>query len=378
MAFVHFRFGDSVKGNLVIGTLSWPSPWVIVIGSFFSCCGAGLQSLTGAPRLLQAIARDGIVPFLQVGSSIRFFFFFVQTCFHCRRDSLCTVCFRCLATAKPTESRPGLCCWPLGSVRSESSLRLWTLWRLFCPCQLLPSDHHIKRDSKARDEELRRLRLCFAGFSSCATCLLTWPVLYKRCCGHPTGGLASNTITGNATSAFWNLGIYRQISDLKIFHFGQEKKALSKHRQGGDVTTLVAFADVASPSTELLFCPLRTLSFLGMSLCLALMFISSWYYAIVAMAIAGCIYKYIEYRGWAPSFSRPIDFAAISKMPNQFPPVFFSFFFLFCCVTCNLPRVHSRAEKEWGDGIRGLSLNAARFALIRLEEAPPHTKNWRY
>ncbi|KAG7260522.1 hypothetical protein CRUP_012880 [Coryphaenoides rupestris] len=60
------KFGDSVKGNLVIGTLSWPSPWVIVIGSFFSCCGAGLQSLTGAPRLLQAIARDGIVPFLAV------------------------------------------------------------------------------------------------------------------------------------------------------------------------------------------------------------------------------------------------------------------------------------------------------------------------
>ena len=35
------------------------------------------------------------------------------------------------------------------------------------------------------------------------------------------------------------------------------------------------------------------------------------------------------------------------------------------------------AEKEWGDGIRGLSLNAARYALMRLEEAPPHTKNWR-
>lgn len=46
--------------------LAWPSPWVIVIGSFFSTCGAGLQSLTGAPRLLQAIARDGIIPFLQV------------------------------------------------------------------------------------------------------------------------------------------------------------------------------------------------------------------------------------------------------------------------------------------------------------------------
>uniref|UniRef100_A0A672N984 Solute carrier family 12 member 5-like n=1 Tax=Sinocyclocheilus grahami TaxID=75366 RepID=A0A672N984_SINGR len=75
-----------------------------------------------------------------------------------------------------------------------------------------------------------------------------------------------------------------------------------------------------------------TLSFLGMSLCLSLMFICSWYYAIVAMGIAGCIYKYIEFRG---------------------------------------------AEKEWGDGIRGLSLSAARFALMRLEEGPPHTKNWR-
>ena len=63
---LHFRFGEAVNGNLVVGTLAWPSPWVIVIGSFFSTCGAGLQSLTGAPRLLQAISRDGIVPFLQV------------------------------------------------------------------------------------------------------------------------------------------------------------------------------------------------------------------------------------------------------------------------------------------------------------------------
>lgn len=60
------RFGDSVKGNLVVGTLAWPTPWVIVIGSFFSTCGAGLQSLTGAPRLLQAIAKDNVIPFLRV------------------------------------------------------------------------------------------------------------------------------------------------------------------------------------------------------------------------------------------------------------------------------------------------------------------------
>lgn len=44
-------------------------------------------------------------------------------------------------------------------------------------------------------------------------------------------------------------------------------------------------------------CLFRTLSFLGMSLCLTLMFLCSWYYAIVAMVIAGSIYKYIEFAG---------------------------------------------------------------------------------
>ncbi len=36
-----------------------------------------------------------------------------------------------------------------------------------------------------------------------------------------------------------------------------------------------------------------------------------------------------------------------------------------------------RAEKEWGDGIRGLSMSAARYALFRVDESQPHTKNWR-
>jgi len=39
--------------------------------------------------------------------------------------------------------------------------------------------------------------------------------------------------------------------------------------------------------------------------------------------------------------------------------------------------VYHRAEKEWGDGIRGLALSAARFSLLRVEEGPPHAKNWR-
>ena len=36
----------------------------------------------------------------------------------------------------------------------------------------------------------------------------------------------------------------------------------------------------------------------GVCLCLMLMFITSWYYAIVAILIAAGIYKYIEYKGF--------------------------------------------------------------------------------
>lgn len=48
----------------MVANIAWPNQWVILIGSFLSTLGAGLQSLTGAPRLLQAIARDEIIPFL--------------------------------------------------------------------------------------------------------------------------------------------------------------------------------------------------------------------------------------------------------------------------------------------------------------------------
>lgn len=66
-----------------------------------------------------------------------------------------------------------------------------------------------------------------------------------------------------------------------------------------------------------------SISLAGIFLCLLVMFLSSWIYTLCAMALAAFIYKYIEYRG---------------------------------------------AEKEWGDGIRGLALSAARFSLLRLEE----------
>ncbi|XP_053577910.1 solute carrier family 12 member 5 [Bombina bombina] len=207
------KFGEAVNGNLVVGTLAWPSPWVIVIGSFFSTCGAGLQSLTGAPRLLQAISRDGIVPFLRVFGQGK-------------------------ANGEPT----------------------WALLLTACICEI---------------------GILIASLDEVAPIL---SMFFLMCYMFVNLACAVQTLlrTPNWRPRF------------KYYHW--------------------------------------TLSFLGMSLCLSLMFICSWYYALVAMLIAGLIYKYIEYRG---------------------------------------------AEKEWGDGIRGLSLSAARYALLRLEEGPPHTKNWR-
>ncbi|XP_037539756.1 solute carrier family 12 member 5 [Nematolebias whitei] len=207
------KFGEGVNGNLVIGTLAWPSPWVIVFGSFFSTCGAGLQSLTGAPRLLQAISRDGIIPFLRVFGHGK-------------------------ANGEPT----------------------WALLLTASICEI---------------------GIIIASLDSVAPIL---SMFFLMCYMFVNLACALQTLlrTPNWRPRF------------KFYHW--------------------------------------TLSFLGMSLCLSLMFICSWYYAIVAMGIATCIYKYIEFCG---------------------------------------------AEKEWGDGIRGLSLSAARFALMRLEEGPPHTKNWR-
>lgn len=59
------KFGASLGGNLIAALLCWPSPWVVLVGAFASSVGAALQCLTSAPRLLQAIARDDIIPFLR-------------------------------------------------------------------------------------------------------------------------------------------------------------------------------------------------------------------------------------------------------------------------------------------------------------------------
>lgn len=44
--------------------MAWPHEMIVRIGVVMSSLGAALQSLTGAPRLLQAIANDNLMPAL--------------------------------------------------------------------------------------------------------------------------------------------------------------------------------------------------------------------------------------------------------------------------------------------------------------------------
>ncbi|XP_031465098.1 solute carrier family 12 member 5-like [Phasianus colchicus] len=74
------------------------------------------------------------------------------------------------------------------------------------------------------------------------------------------------------------------------------------------------------------------LSLAGSLLCLALLFLTCWFYALPALCMAAMLYKYVEYCG---------------------------------------------AASEWGEGLRGLQLSAARIALLSLEEGPEPTNSWR-
>ncbi|CAN8178140.1 unnamed protein product [Coccothraustes coccothraustes] len=75
-------------------------------------------------------------------------------------------------------------------------------------------------------------------------------------------------------------------------------------------------------------CPLYhwSVSLAGALLCLSLMFVTCWHCALLALGIGATAYKYLEFRS---------------------------------------------AQTEWGEGLRGLSLSAARLALLRLEDGRP-------
>lgn len=163
---------------MVVANMAWPNEWVILIGSFLSTLGAGLQSLTGAPRLLQAIARDDVIPFLSP--------------------------------------------FAVSSKRGEPT-RALILTVCICQCGILLGNVDI----------LAPLLSMF----------------FLMCYGFVNLACAVQTLlrTPNWRPRF------------KFYHW--------------------------------------SLSLIGLTLCISIMFMSSWYMALVAMSMAVIIYKYIEYRG---------------------------------------------------------------------------------
>eukprot|EP00041_Stephanoeca_diplocostata_P025237 m.656760 g.656760 ORF g.656760 m.656760 type:complete len:1031 (-) comp22706_c0_seq1:147-3239(-) len=212
-AVLRDKFGNSIGGKLVLAQLAWPVSYIVLIGALLSCVGAALQSLTGAPRLLQAIAQDDLLPVLAYFG-------------------------KASKTGEPT--------------------RALVLTVLIAECGVL--------------------------IASLDTVAPIITMFFLMCYGFINLACALQSLL---RSPSWR-------PRYKYYHWG--------------------------------------LSALGVLMCLILMLVSSLVYAICAIIVASLIYYYIQYKG---------------------------------------------AAKEWGDGLRGLSMQAARFSLLRLEETPPHTKNWR-
>ena len=71
-----YLFGFSMANEtllgdkLVLATVAWPINGLVYTGICLSCVGGSLQSLLTTPRLLSAIASDGVLPFLSVFSAV--------------------------------------------------------------------------------------------------------------------------------------------------------------------------------------------------------------------------------------------------------------------------------------------------------------------
>lgn len=211
--FIRDKFGESMGGQLAVTQIAWPHPFVILIGGLLSTLGASLQSLVGAPRILQGIAKDEVIP-----------------------------CFNRFAKL---------------SARGEPETAILFTLAISWLAVLIGNLDFIA--------PILTLSLVMCYFFINLACTL-------------------HSLLGSPN---WR-------PRFKHYHW--------------------------------------SISTLGCVLCLFVMVVSSLAYFLVAIFLAGCIYKYIEFSG---------------------------------------------AEKEWGDGKQGLALSAARYNLLRLKTSEPHTKNWR-
>lgn len=197
------KFGASVGGKLVVANMAWPNEWVILIGSLLSTIGAGLQSLTGAPRLLQAIGEDMVLKY----------YISVLCLFESNPDFCFPAKDGIIPFLEPVS---------VSSARGEP-IRALIVTLLICQCGVL------------------------LGNVDYLAPLLS--MFFLMCYGFVNLACAVQTLlkTPNWRPRF------------KYYHWVG--------------------------------------SFVGLTLCITVMFMTSWYYALLAMGIAGLIYKYIEYRG---------------------------------------------------------------------------------
>jgi hypothetical protein len=211
--FIRDKFGESMGGQLAVTQIAWPDPYIILVGGLLSTLGASLQSLVGAPRILQGIARDDVIP-----------------CFH-----------RFAKLSKRGEPETAI---------------IFTL-------------------------AIAELAVLIGNLDFIAPILTISLVM---CYFFINLACTLHSLLGSPN---WR-------PRFKHYHW--------------------------------------SISLLGCILCLFVMIVSSWVYFLVAILLATCIYKYIEFSG---------------------------------------------AKKEWGDGKQGLALSAATYNLLRLGTSEPHTKNWR-
>ncbi|CAK5112750.1 unnamed protein product [Meloidogyne enterolobii] len=205
--------GKSLDGSLVVASLSWPSPWVVIVGSFLSTFGAALQCLCSAPRLLQSIAKDNVIPMLS----------------------------------------------PFARVTKNNEPFLGLLITTF----------------------IAELAILLGAVDAIAEVL---DFFFLMCYAFVNLICALHSLMGAPN---WR-------PRFKYYHW--------------------------------------SLSLAGAFLCFFIMFASCWYYALIACALTGTIYKYVEWKG---------------------------------------------AKQEWGDGLRGLALTTAQYSLMKVEDKDPHPKNWR-
>ncbi|KHJ90197.1 amino acid permease [Oesophagostomum dentatum] len=383
-AVLRDKFGRSIDNNMVVSTLAWPSPWVVTVGSFLSTFGAALQCLCSAPRLLQSIAKDDVIPilapFAKVTSSNEPLLGLLLTTFIAELAIL------------------------LGAVDKIAEVLDFFFLMCYAFVNLIAFLHSVLRAPNWRPRfkyfhwflSLIGAFLCFfIMFASdwrlaLIACGMTFAI-YKYVEWKGFGRSIDNNMVVStlAWPSPWvvTVGSFLSTFGAALQCLCSAPRLLQSIAKDDVIPILAPFAKVTSSNEPLLGLLLTTfiaelaillgavdkiaevldffflmcyafvnliaflhsvlrapnwrprfkyfhwfLSLIGAFLCFFIMFASDWRLALIACGMTFAIYKYVEWKG---------------------------------------------AKKEWGDGMRGLALTTAQYSLLKVEDKDPHPKNWR-